>query len=152
MERQQVRAVTLPLVQNVPRYTSYMYAAYENSHVQDEVRRRLLFPDHEAGPGHPAATPLAATPLAVTPLALPSPLFSFRGPFLYTRTLVTMRGPYVPRTLSLLSLQPPHLFERRTRIHGKIYLTVVCTRGRDIRRDPTSEPYTPPPYTLSPIP
>lgn len=38
-ERQQVKAVALPLTENVPRYTSYMYAAYENSHVQDEVGR-----------------------------------------------------------------------------------------------------------------
>ena len=32
-ERQQARAVTLPKCENVPKYTSYMYAAYENSHV-----------------------------------------------------------------------------------------------------------------------
>ena len=46
-QRQQTRLVALPKVQNVPRYTSYMYAAYQNSHVRDEVRRRLLFPDQE---------------------------------------------------------------------------------------------------------
>ena len=46
-ERQQIKAVLLPPVQNVPRYTSYIASAYENSHVRDEVRRRLLFPDHE---------------------------------------------------------------------------------------------------------
>ena len=37
----------LPKANNVPRYTNYIYSAFENSYVEDEVRRRLLFPDHE---------------------------------------------------------------------------------------------------------
>ena len=46
-ERQTVEATALPLAKNVPRYTSYIYAASGNAYVQDEVQRRLLFPDHE---------------------------------------------------------------------------------------------------------
>lgn len=46
-DRQKTRIVTLPKANNVPRYTNYIYSAFENSYVEDEVRRRLLFPDHE---------------------------------------------------------------------------------------------------------
>ena len=46
-ERRTTRIVTLPKANNVPRYTNYIYSAFENSYVEDEVRRRLLFPDHE---------------------------------------------------------------------------------------------------------
>ena len=42
-----VRPVALCQANNVPPYTHYIYSVSENSYVRDELRRRLLFPDHD---------------------------------------------------------------------------------------------------------
>ena len=42
-----MRPVALCQANNVPPYTHYIYSVSENSYVRDELRRRLLFPDHD---------------------------------------------------------------------------------------------------------